>query len=597
MDASGNQAGATPEWGVEVPPPPPATPTCVIDTLSVSPIAPQPVGTTVSITASASCTNGVQSLRFKIDGNELQTVLQASATITWDTSTFSAIDHVITVEAADSVGGYIQTRSQTYTLLPANVPTPTSPPIPYGPNISQVNFNPASATVGDNVGIHIKVDSSNPGAIRIYIPCGQVDHFEHTVPEYDTFWHTSGCGAGEQTIRVCARDVLDNNWVNPNCTERGYTLNAPPPPPTSVPPLPSGTFWADNTTIQQGQCTTLHWQTTDATSVYIDGVPVATQGEMQVCPPITKHYQLKFSGPGGQATRELSIVVNTLPSLPFATGDVIQIGPDIFVIIDGQRRLVPNPETLDALGLSRSLIDNKGWSDSQLSSIPRGPDVPDVNRDPSGFTAFKNQYFPNTTPITPNPTSTPIPPSRTPTPSPNPTNPPTTTSTQLPTQAVTTIPTLRATPSRTLMPRLATRTPTNTRTSTPTRTRTPTKTPTNTRTPTPTSLPGDDQPVEWESNPGSLRFSLTSIGQGWLVRGDECDRNDYVMQVNLNSRYDPDRFRIYSINAKVQRGFANKSPIGHNLTTLRPYLCLGLRDTWSSGGPLPVAANMFVWVK
>jgi len=162
----------------------------------------------------------------------------------------------------------------------------------------------------------------------------------------------------------------------------------------------------------------LHWVTGNASSVDIDGTIVNLSGEMQVCPSITKYYSLKAVGPGGEATRSLAIQVYAGPiatSVPnptqnFKTGDVIQIGNDIFVIVDGQRRLVPNPETLDALGITRSWIDNKGFSDASLRSIPLGPDIPDVNRDYAGFIAFKNAVFPNTTPIVPiTPTSNPAP--------------------------------------------------------------------------------------------------------------------------------------------------------------------------------------------
>jgi len=107
-----------------------------------------------------------------------------------------------------------------------------------------------------------------------------------------------------------------------------------------------------------------------------------------------------------------------------------------------------------------------------------------------------------------------------------------------------------------------------------------------------------NQPVEWANNPGTFRASLTSLGQGWLVSGDRCDNNDYVMRINKNFSADPDRFRIYSYNSTVQNGFTNKSPMGYNLSgTSTSYLCLGFRDTWNGGGPLHVARNMFVWVK
>jgi serine/threonine protein kinase len=87
----------------------------------------------------------------------------------------------------------------------------------------------------------------------------------------------------------------------------------------------------------------------------------------------------------------------------FQTSNIIQIGDDVYVIVDGKRRLIPNPETLDALGPSKSQINNKGFSDSELMTIPEGEDVPDVNRDPQGFADFKNRCFPNTTLIVPTP--------------------------------------------------------------------------------------------------------------------------------------------------------------------------------------------------
>ncbi|MCL4528031.1 MAG: hypothetical protein M1282_01290, partial [Chloroflexi bacterium] len=46
---------------------------------------------------------------------------------------------------------------------------------------------------------------------------------------------------------------------------------------------------------------------------------------------------------------------------------IINIGPDVFVIFCGERRLVPNPETLDALGINRNMIDNMGMSDVRVS--------------------------------------------------------------------------------------------------------------------------------------------------------------------------------------------------------------------------------------
>jgi hypothetical protein len=148
--------------------------------------------------------------------------------------------------------------------------------------------------------------------------------------------------------------------------------------------------------------------------VDIDGTIVALSGDRKICPTITKHYALKAVGPGGTATRNVSITVASVaptqtPSLSgFNTGDVIKIGYDVFVIANGERHHVPNPDTLDALGISQSWVDNKGWTAEQLMGIPRGADIPDVNKDKVGFDAFKSTYFPSTTPIVPQVTSVPI---------------------------------------------------------------------------------------------------------------------------------------------------------------------------------------------
>ena len=53
-------------------------------------------------------------------------------------------------------------------------------------------------------------------------------------------------------------------------------------------------------------------------------------------------------------------------------GGIINIGPDIYVIICGERRSVPNPATLDALGINRNMIDNMELDDVGLTAIPRG---------------------------------------------------------------------------------------------------------------------------------------------------------------------------------------------------------------------------------
>lgn len=376
----------------------------------IDPPSPSPVGTSVRVRAKVNWDSDFSCMRMRFGSGGWEESCEIEYERNFSTGHLAAGWYPVRVEvkSVNDPNWSNPTSTEANYQLTAGSAPPTATPAPvtpYGPVVSQVIFSPDSATVGQIVGIHIKVESTNPGAIRIYVPCGGVAHFEHTVPEYDTTWNTGGCGSGWQNVRVCARHVNDPNWQYAYCVDKSIFLNQ------AATSAPSADFWADTGTISQGQCTWIHWKTTNASAVDIDGSYVAASGDMQVCPTVTKHYSLKAVGAGGEATRSLSIVVSAVATQPsvsgsFKTGDVIQIGYDVFVIVGGERRLVPNPETLDALGIPRSWINNKGFSVSQLNTILKGRDIPDVNRDPSGFRAFKNTYFPNTKPIVPS-TATP----------------------------------------------------------------------------------------------------------------------------------------------------------------------------------------------
>jgi heat shock protein HslJ len=105
----------------------------------------------------------------------------------------------------------------------------------------------------------------------------------------------------------------------------------PPPPPTATPiptaapvPVPQIGFWADQTTINQGQCTTLRWQVdgVQAVWVYPEGAnykdyPVTGEGSRQVCPPATTTYYMRVQvTPDNVQVTQLTITV--LPGNPLA---------------------------------------------------------------------------------------------------------------------------------------------------------------------------------------------------------------------------------------------------------------------------------------
>ena len=82
---------------------------------------------------------------------------------------------------------------------------------------------------------------------------------------------------------------------------------APPPPPAA--PAPAVSISADPGSVNQGQCATLSWSTSNASSASINqGLgSVDTNGSRRVCPNDTTQYTITASGDGG--TRDASTTV------------------------------------------------------------------------------------------------------------------------------------------------------------------------------------------------------------------------------------------------------------------------------------------------
>lgn len=367
--------------------------------VSINPSSPAQAGTSIRIRVRIDWDSEYRAMRIRFGNEGWQESSETEFERAFGTDNYSPGWYTIRVEAARIGDNDWANPTVTETQFEiTGQPEPSK-----GPSISQFNFNPSSgAIVGDSVNIHIKVDSNNPGATTLTADCGGLSKNETSEVEFDSNWNTNGCPAQSVNILVCSRAVDDPNWTNATCSTRSYTLSSPP---VSV-PVPTAQLWVDNNQVSKGQCTYLHWQTSNADRVDIDGNTVQNSGDQQVCPTVTKKYTLTATNQSGTANRNLTVIVSDQLSTAkvadyFQTGNIIQIGYDVYVIVNGERRLVPNPDTLDALGITRSWIDNKGFGDSDLKTIPLGQDIPDVNLDPSGFAAFKDKYFSNTTPIVP----------------------------------------------------------------------------------------------------------------------------------------------------------------------------------------------------
>ncbi len=89
---------------------------------------------------------------------------------------------------------------------------------------------------------------------------------------------------------------------------------APPPAPAPAkpaPPAPTASLSASPASIQQGQCATLTWSSTNASSVSVDqGVGrVDPSGSRQVCPDSTTQYTITAAGEGESRTASATVTV------------------------------------------------------------------------------------------------------------------------------------------------------------------------------------------------------------------------------------------------------------------------------------------------
>jgi polar amino acid transport system substrate-binding protein len=104
----------------------------------------------------------------------------------------------------------------------------------------------------------------------------------------------------------------------------------PAPEPTPLPtqtPVPGISFSANPTVIQQGQCSTLVWETQNVQSVYVyqqgenwQVNPAANSGSLNVCPQSTTNYELRAVMDDGSATvRTVTVSVTPNASVPQIT--------------------------------------------------------------------------------------------------------------------------------------------------------------------------------------------------------------------------------------------------------------------------------------
>jgi eukaryotic-like serine/threonine-protein kinase len=123
---------------------------------------------------------------------------------------------------------------------------------------------------------------------------------------YQSFGHSVNVKAGEKPILAAV--------LNPITTKPPLPMQPPPStvqPPAAPPPVQIQSFSASASQIEQGQSTTLKWETANASEVTIDnGIDrVDSSGQTTVRPSGNTTYTLTAKGNGGTQQRTVNVIV------------------------------------------------------------------------------------------------------------------------------------------------------------------------------------------------------------------------------------------------------------------------------------------------
>jgi peptidoglycan-associated lipoprotein len=203
------------------------------------------------------------------------------------------------------------------------------------------------------------------------------------------------------------------------CSKKVAKVTPPSPPPPPV--APTATLAAAPDVINQGQSTTLMWQTQNANNITISGLgTVAASGSRSVTPGSSITYTLTAKGPGGTQDASTRVTVNPLAArtqsteseadlfsrnvkdvfFDFNKADIRQDEtstaqadaqfliqhPDVKIQIEGHCDDRGSEEYNLALGASRAnslkeALSREGVSVDRISTISYGKEKPFCNAD------------------------------------------------------------------------------------------------------------------------------------------------------------------------------------------------------------------------
>lgn len=161
---------------------------------------------TVNVSADASDNLGVSGVQFLLNGNNLGAEdLVAPYNISWNTTTVTDGNHILTARARDAAGN-VTLSSPVAITVQNNAPDIIPPTInitsPVGGNVS-ATIN-VTANAGDNIGVsgvQFLLDGANLGVEDLTAP-------------YSVSWITTGTPNGNHTLTARARDAAGNSTVS-----------------------------------------------------------------------------------------------------------------------------------------------------------------------------------------------------------------------------------------------------------------------------------------------------------------------------------------------------------------------------------------------
>lgn len=129
--------------------------------------------------------------------------------------------------------------------------------------------------------------------------------FSNTFPQ--------GIGYPAKAISDPSKPTAFSIFMSPIATPTPTAISQPGAPP----PLPAAqiAFFADQTKLIAGQCTTLHWQATNVSQVFLDNAAVNPSSSKVVCPARAISYSLRVVTLDNQSVQRTVTIAVTPPTI------------------------------------------------------------------------------------------------------------------------------------------------------------------------------------------------------------------------------------------------------------------------------------------